>query len=351
MGRIKVAVAGVGNCSSALLQSILYYKKGEGGLIHEEIGGYKAADIEIVGALDIDSRKVGQDISRAIFADPNVAPQVMEVPKQGVTVAMGKVLDGTDGVLKELIQVSGAKPVEAASYLKEKRAEMLINLLPTGATKASEYYAKAALDAGCAFVNCTPAKIATDKAWAKSFSAAGLPLIGDDLMSQLGGTALHMGLLDLFAKRGIAIDKTYQLDIGGSMEAYGVLEDYRREEKRKVKSDAIRQSLPEKTRVATGTSDYVAFMKDRRTSYFFIHGAGCLGSEVVVDIYFRTQDSSNGAGMLLDIIRGVRVAMDRKLKGPVDSISSYGFKSSPSRTTLTGSQAAFEGFIAGKRGD
>jgi myo-inositol-1-phosphate synthase len=160
-----------------------------------------------------------------------------------------------------------------------------------------------------------------------------------------------MGLLDLFAKRGVSIDKTYQLYIGGSMEAYGVLEDYRREEKRKVKSDAIRQVLPEGSKVATGTSDFVAFMKDRRTSYFFIHGFGCLGSEVVVDIYFRTQDSSNGAGMLLDIIRGVRIAMDRKISGQVDSISSYGFKSSPTRTTLTESQVAFEDFIAGKRND
>lgn len=351
MGRIKIAIAGIGNCSSALLQSILYYKKGGKGLLHEEVGGYRASDIEIVGALDIDARKVGKDLSRAIFADPNVAPEVVKVPEQGLAVAMGEVLDGAEGVLKDLIQVSTARPVDVASYLKGRKAEILINLLPTGAKNASEHYAKAALEAGCAFVNCTPSKIATDKGWARSFSSAGLPLVGDDLMSQLGGTALHMGLLDLFARRGVAIDKTYQLDIGGSMEAYGVLEDYRREEKRKVKSDAIRQSLPDGSRVATGTSDFVAFMKDKRTSYFFIHGTGCLGSEVVVDIYFRTQDSANGAGMLLDVIRGVRVAIDRKLKGPVESISSYGFKSAPSRATLTGSQAAFEDFVAGRRND
>jgi myo-inositol-1-phosphate synthase len=349
MGRIKVAIAGVGNCSSALLQSILYYRKAGQGLIHDDIGGYKVTDIEIVGALDIDSRKVGKDLSQAIFAEPNVAPEVVKVPDQGLTVAMGEVFDGADGVLKELIKVSGTKPVDVSAYLKSKKAEMLINLLPTGATKASEHYAKAALDAGCAFVNCTPAKIVTDKRWVKAFASAGLPIVGDDLMSQLGGTALHMGLLDLFAKRGVVIDKTYQLDIGGSMEAYGVLEDYRREEKRKVKSDAIRQVLPKGSKVATGTSDFVAFMKDKRTSYFFIHGSSCLGSEVVVDIYFRTQDSSNGAGMLIDIIRGARIAMDRKIGGQVDSLSSYGFKSSPSRTTLTDSQAIFEDFVAGRR--
>jgi myo-inositol-1-phosphate synthase len=203
MGRIKVAIAGVGNCSSALLQSILYYKKAGDGLIHNELGGYKVTDIEIVGALDIDLRKVGKDLSKAIFAEPNVAPEVVKVPEQGVTVAMGEVLDGANGVLAELIKIDGSKPVDVSSYLKSKKAELFINLLPTGATKASEYYAKAALDAGCAFVNCTPAKIATDKKWIKSFTAAGLPLVGDDLMSQLGGTALHMGLLDLFAKRGV----------------------------------------------------------------------------------------------------------------------------------------------------
>lgn len=351
MGKIKVAIAGVGNCTSAILQGILYYRKGGEGLIHEELGGYRVTDIEIVGALDIDSRKVGKDLSQAIFADPNVAPEVVKVSDLGVTVAMGHVLDGADGVLKELIKVSGSKPVDGVSFLKTSNAELFINLLPTGATKASEYYAKAALEAGCAFVNCTPTRIATDKKWIKAFAAAKLPLVGDDLMSQLGGTALHMGLLDLFAKRGVTIDKTYQLDIGGSMEAYGVLEDYRREEKRKVKSDAIRQVLPEESQVATGTSDFVAFMKDKRTSYFYIHGSGCLGSEVVVDIYYRTQDSSNGAGMLFDIMRAVRVAKDRKLGGQVNCISSYGFKSSPIRTTLTDSQMAFEDFIAGRRND
>lgn len=351
MGKIKIAIAGVGNCASALLQSITYYKGKKEGLIHEDLAGYKVTDIEVVGALDIDSRKVGKDLSKAIFAEPNVAPQVVKVPEQGVTVAMGEVLDGVDGVLKDLIKVSGTKPVDVAEYLRSRKAEMLINLLPTGATKASEHYAKAALEAGCAFVNCTPTKIANDRVWAKAFKEVGLPIVGDDLMSQLGGTALHLGLLDLFAKRGVSIDKTYQLDIGGSMEAYGVLEDYRREEKRKVKADAISQVLPKGSKVATGTSDFVAFMKDKRTSYFFIHGTGCLGSDVVVDIYYRTQDSSNGAGILLDIIRGVRVASDRKISGQVVSISSYGFKSSPKRMTLTESQLAFEDFIAGCRKD
>jgi myo-inositol-1-phosphate synthase len=179
----------VGNCSSALLQSIIYYKKGEEGLIHPDLGGYKVTDIEVVGALDIDSRKVGKDLSEALFADPNVAPEVVKVPPQRLPVAMGEVLDGANGVLKELIRVSSAKSIRVADYLKEKKAEMLINLLPTGATKASEFYARAALEAGCAFVNCTPAKIATDKKWIGDFAAAGLPIVGDDLMSQLGGTA------------------------------------------------------------------------------------------------------------------------------------------------------------------
>jgi myo-inositol-1-phosphate synthase len=349
MRKIKVAVAGVGNCCSALMQSTLYYRNNKSGLLHNEIGGMLPSDIEIVDAFDIDSRKVGKDLSEAIFAQPNVAPKVLDVPQSGIKVKKGEVLDGASGVLKELIAVDPTPAADIVKHLKSVEAEMLINLLPTGCQKASEFYANAALEAGCAFVNCTPAKISNDPAWAKSFESRGLPIVGDDLLSQLGGTALHMGLLDLFNKRGILVDKTYQLDIGGSMEAYGVLEDFRREEKRKVKADAIKQVLPPESQVATGTSDFVSFMKDRRTSYFFLHGIGCLGSEVVVDIFFRTQDSSNGAGMLLDVIRGVKLALDRKIGGDVPSISAYGFKSTSNPTSVTEAQNVFNEFIQGKR--
>ena len=349
MGKIKIAIVGVGNCSSALVQSTLYHEKNSSGLIHPIVGGYSPSDIDVVAAIDIDSRKVGQDLSRAIFAAPNVAPRFCEVPALGIIVVKGPVLDGADGVLKDLIKVDPSKEVDVAKLLSRTGCEIVICLLPTGCTKATEYYASCAAEAGCAFVNCTPSKIAGMKRWADAFGGKSLPLVGDDLMSQIGGTVFHMGLLDLLRQRGVKIDKTYQLDIGGSMEAFGVLEDFRRESKRKVKADAIKQFLPAESEVATGTSDFVEFMKDRRTSYFYVEGKAALGSDVVIDIYFRTVDSSNGAGALLDIVRGVKVAIDRGVGGPLTSVSAYGFKSPPVSAPLPESQKWFDEFVSGAR--
>lgn len=349
MGKIKTAVIGVGNCCSALVQSVEYYKKNNSGLIHPQVGAYSPSEVEIVAAIDIDSRKVGRDLSEAIFAAPNVAQKFCDLPKTRVTVAKGPVLDGADGVLKDLIMVDASKEADVVSLLSKSGSEIVVCLLPTGCQKATEYYASCAAKAGCAFINCTPAKIAADKHWAKTFEGKVLPLVGDDLMSQIGGTAFHMGLLDLLKRRGVSIDKTYQLDIGGSMEAFGVLEDYRRESKRKVKSDAIKQFLPAESEVATGTSDYVEFMRDRRTSYFYVEGKAALGSDVVIDIYFRTIDSSNGAGALLDVIRGVKVALDRKIGGPLTSVSAFGFKNPPVHAPLAEAQAWFDEFVSGSK--
>jgi len=349
MGKTRVAVAGVGNCCSALVQSIIFHKDNDVGLIHQEVGGMRPSDIEIVGAIDIDSRKVGQDLSEAIFAQPNVALKVCDVQPLSVKVVKGPVLDGADGILKDLISVDGSPEVDVKRYLREVGAEILVNLLPTGCPKASEFYADAAIHGGCAFINCTPSKIASDNRWVEAFEDKNLPLVGDDLMSQIGGTAFHMGLLDFLNRRGVKVEKTYQLDIGGSMEAYGVLEDFRREEKRKVKSDTIKHALPEGSEVATGTSDYVSFMKDRRTSYFYIEGRNTLGTDVVVDIYFRTYDGSNGAGMLLDVLRGAKLALDRKVGGQLTSVSAYGFKNPPIHASIAEAQRWFEEFVSGAR--
>lgn len=349
MKEIKVVAAGVGNCTSALVQSILFHADNPKGLINYDLGGFKPSHIKIVGAIDIDSRKVGRDLAEAIFANPNVAPKFIEVPPTGVQVVKGPVLDGADGVLKEVISVDASPPVDVVSYLKEVGAEILLCLLPTGCQKAVEFYADAALKSGCAFVNCTPARIASDNRWAEAFEDRNLPLVGDDLMSQIGGTAFHMGVLDFLVKRGVEVTKTYQLDIGGTIEAYGVLEDFRREEKRRIKSDAIKGILPPESRVATGTSDYVSFMKDCRTGYFYIEGKNCLGSDVVIDIYLRTHDSANGAGILLDIIRAVKIAKERGTGGQLTSVSAYGFKNPPIRSSLSESVEWFRGFINGER--
>jgi myo-inositol-1-phosphate synthase len=349
MNKIKVVVVGVGNCCSSLLQAINFYKENEVGLMHKDLGGFKPSDIEIVGAIDIDSRKVGKDLSEAIFSEPNVALKVCDVPTTGVRVVKGEVLDGADGVLKDLISVDELPPVYVKEYIRNTGAEIVLNLLPTGARKASEFYARAALDCECAFINCTPTKIATDESWAKMFDGAGAPVVGDDLMSQIGGTALHMELLEFLKSRGVRVEKTYQLDIGGSMEAYGILEDHRREEKRKIKTDTIRQVLPEGSKIATGTSDFVGFMRDRRTSYFYVEGKNCLGTDVVIDIYFRTYDGANGAGMLLDVVRGTKIAIERGISGALISVSAYGFKRPPIPCPISEAQRWFEDFVAGRR--
>ncbi|MCX8169770.1 MAG: hypothetical protein N3D72_01635, partial [Candidatus Methanomethyliaceae archaeon] len=216
--------------------------------------------------------------------------KLCEVPYLNVEVVKGPVLDGADGILKDLILISDSQPVNIEEYLKSINAEILINLLPTGAKKATEFYAESALRSKCAFINCTPTSIASNEFWSKKFKEFGLPLIGDDLMSQIGGTALHLGIIEFLKSRGVHIEKTYQLDISGSMEAYGILEDFRREEKRRIKSQLIESLLPEGSKVTTGTSDFVKFMNDRRTSYFYIEGKYCLGSNLILDIYLRTND-------------------------------------------------------------
>ncbi len=349
MNNIKVVVAGVGNCCSSLVQAINFYRDNSVGLMHDDVGGFRPTDIEIVGAIDIDSRKVGKDLSQAIFSEPNVALRLCDVPPLGVKVVKGKILDGADGVLRDLISVDGSPPFDVKKYLGDTGAEILLNLLPTGASKASEFYARASLEGGCAFINCTPTKIASDGVWAGMFESRGLPLVGDDLLSQIGGTALHLGLLEFLKSRGVKVEKTYQLDIGGSMEAYGILEDYRRDEKRKIKSHTIKQVLPEGSKIATGTSDFVGFMRDRRTSYFYIEGKNCLGADVVMDIYFRTYDGANGAGMLLDVIRGTKMALQRGLSGALISVSAYGFKNPPVSCPISEAKKWFEEFVAGKR--
>ncbi|RZN55230.1 MAG: inositol-3-phosphate synthase [Candidatus Methanomethylicota archaeon] len=345
---IKVAIVGVGNCCCSLVQAINFYKNSDIGIMHMDIGGYKPYDIEIVGAIDIDKRKVGKDLSEAIFSKPNVTKKFIDVPYMNVKVVKGEVLDGTSGILKDLIIVSNEPSVDIEDYLKSINAEILVNLLPTGAKKASEFYAEKAIKAKCAFINCTTTKIASDINWNNKFKENGLPLIGDDLMSQIGGTVFHLGLIEFLNSRGVKIEKTYQLDIGGSMEAYGILEEERKEEKRNIKTQIIENLLPKDSKITTGTSDFVEFMKDRRTSYFYIEGRNCLGSDVIIDIYLRTNDGPNGAGILLDIIRATKLALERKLSGSILSICAYGFKNPPVKYSVSQSRKLFEDFIGGK---
>ncbi|KYH38258.1 MAG: putative inositol 1-phosphate synthase, partial [Candidatus Bathyarchaeota archaeon B23] len=239
MGSIKVAIAGVGNCCSALVQGVYYYREKEPvGLLHREIGGYGIKDIEFVAAFDIDGRKVGRDLSEAIFSEVNEAPKFVEVPHLGVEVRRGPVLDGVSTLTKELIPLSQEGEVDVAEELRRSGAEILVNLVSGGAEEASRFYAEAALRAGCAFLNATPATIASDPSLGERFRAAGLPLVGDDLLDQVGATALHMALLEFLHMRGVRVEESFQLDVGGGMEALNTLARVR-EAKRRIKTEAV----------------------------------------------------------------------------------------------------------------
>jgi len=348
--KVKIAVVGVGNCASALVQGLQYYKNFSNddecvGLRNLFLGGLHPKDIQIVAAFDIDSRKVGRDLSEAIFAQPNSAPKLADVPKSGVIVQKGPVLDGLGEYTKEVIQVSDSREVNVADVLKESGAEIVLNLLPSGAVKASEWYASQSLEAGCAFINATPAFIASDSAWARRFEEAGLPLVGDDLIDQIGATTLHKTLLQLLSRRGVRITETYQLDVGGGTESLDTL-DRTRGLKRTVKTEAVRAALPYKAEVVAGSTDYVDFLQNRRDSYFWIRGLYFCGTPMQIDMRLSTVDAPNAGSVLLDVIRAVKIALNRKLKGAILPICAYAFKHPPQLLSLEIAEKMFEEFIA-----
>ncbi|MEM3357096.1 MAG: inositol-3-phosphate synthase [Candidatus Bathyarchaeia archaeon] len=276
MPKIKVALIGVGNCASALLQGLQFYGKCEAenaciGLRNLFLGGFHPKDIDIVAAFDIDNRKVGKDLSEAIFAPPNNAPKIIDVPPSNVIVHKGPVLDGVGEYTRKVIEISHQPEVNIAETLKRSDAEIAINLLPSGAVKASQWYAEQALNAGCAFVNATPTFIASNEMWSRRFEDAGIPLVGDDLIDQVGATALHKTLLKLLSLHGVRVTETYQLDVGGGTESLDTLERTR-DVKRTVKTKSVEAALPYKAEVVAGSMDYVDFMENRRDSYFWIRG-------------------------------------------------------------------------------
>jgi len=347
MGRIRVAVVGVGNCCSALVQGVYYYREAEPiGLLHEDVGGYRVDDIEFVAAFDIDSRKVGRDLSEAIFSEVNEAPKFMEVPRLGVEVKKGPVLDGVSDLTKELIMVSGDEEVDVAEELKRSGADMLVNLISGGAEEASRFYAEAALEAGCAFINVAPAEIASDPAWAERFETFKLPLVGDDLLDQVGATALHMALLEFLHMRGVRIEESFQLDVGGGMEALNTLARVR-EEKRRIKTQAVATSIPYEFPLVSGSTDYVDFLGNSRDSFLWVKGRYFGGATFTIDLKLGTVDAPNASSVLLDVIRAVKLSLDRGLSGVIIPISAYAFKNPPKRFRLSEAHRLFEEFISG----
>lgn len=353
MNGIKVAIVGVGNVASALIQGVEYYKTAKteeeiAGLNHPDFAGYHVGDIQFVAAFDVADTKVGFDLSEAIFAKPNNVIKFNEISKTGIKVLKGPLLDGVDDILRALVKVSDAPDADVVKVLKDSGAEILINLLPGSAEDATKYYADMALKAGCAFINGAPIPIASDLEWSKKFEEAGLPLVGDDIQDQLGSTVLHRSILQLLVSRGVKVDKSYQLDVGGGAESLD--SHYRgRMRKRGVKSEAISQDLPYDAPLVAGSSDYVDFMDNNRDSYFYITGRQFGGAPIKIDIRMEVTDGPNAGPILLDAIRGTKLALKRGLGGSLESISAYGFKMPPSPTTMYRAERWVEEFLLGKR--
>jgi len=350
--KIRVALVGVGNCASALVQGLQYYGKNEKqdesiGLRNLYLGGFHPRDVQIVAAFDVDSRKIGKDLSEAILAQPNNTPKLVNVPQTSVIVHKGPVMDGVGEYTKKIVQITSLPEVNVAKTLKETEAEIVLNLLPSGAAKASQWYAEQALIAGCAFVNATPNFIASNATWAKRFGEAELPLAGDDLIDQVGATTLHKTLLRLLSMHGVRITETYQLDVGGGTESLDTLERTR-EVKRAVKTKSVEAALPYKADVVAGSTDYVDFLKNKRDSYFWIRGVHFCNVPMQIDLKLSTIDAPNAGSVLLDVIRAVKIALNRELKGPIVPICAYAFKHPPQLVSLEVAERVFADFLIEK---
>lgn len=353
MPKIRVALAGVGNCASALVQGVSYYSSAKSeaqalGLRHLRLGSYRPKDVEFVCAFDVESRKVGKDLADAIFTRPNNTMKFADVPKFDVQVLRGPTLDGLGSLTRRVVKESSQQEVDIVKELKRSRAEILLNLLPSGAVRTAEWYAEQALEAGCAFVNTSPVFIASNARWSERFAQAGLPLIGDDLADQVGSTAVHKTLLRLLSEAGVRIKETYQLDVGGGTESLDTL-DRTRETKRSVKTKSIESVLPYKAAVVAGSTDYVDFLKNKRDSFFWIKGSYFGNTDVLLDLRLSTVDAPNAGSVLMDIIRAVKMALDRKMGGSLIAVSAYAFKHPPKMLNLEDAESEFATFVAGQR--
>ncbi len=350
--KIRVALAGIGNCSSSLVQGVEYYRNAKSrpvGLNYPTIAGYVVQDLEFVAAFDIDRRKVGMDLSEAIFAGPNNVRRIAQPRRLGVQVEMSQPLDGVSSVAGDKIELSDSKAAKTVDVLKSAKADVLVNLVPTGASRASEMYADAALKAGCAFINATPAKIASRPSWQAKFKKRTLPLLGDDVMDQIGSTILHKTMLSTLNERGMHFGETYQLDIGGGTESEIALDKKRYEIKRAIKTSAVAATVPYQFPIVAGSSDFVDFMENRRTSYFWIRGEYFAGTEFTMDIRLSLEDGPACAGVLVDVIRMARTAVENKQDNLLPSISAYGFKAPLSRLEAGAVKADLDQLIGKKR--
>jgi len=356
MGSVRVAIAGVGNCAASLVQGVEYYKDADPsaavpGLMHVQLGDYHVSDISFVAAFDVDAKKVGQDLAHAIGASENNTIKIADVPPTGVMVQRGQTLDGLGKYYREVITESDDEPVDVVQVLRESKADVLVCYLPVGSEDAARYYAQAAIDAGVGFVNALPVFIAGTKEWADKFTAAGVPIVGDDIKSQVGATITHRVLAKLFEDRGVILDRTMQLNVGGNMDFMNMLERERLESKKISKTQAVTSQLSHdlgKRNVHIGPSDYVAWLDDRKWAYVRLEGRAFGDVPLNLEYKLEVWDSPNSAGVIIDAVRCAKIALDRGIGGPILSASSYFMKSPPVQYRDDDARQSVEDFIAGR---
>lgn len=361
MGSVRVAIVGVGNCATSLIQGVEYYKDADPsstvpGLMHVMFGDYHVRDVEFVAAFDVDDTKVGKDLSEAINASENNTIKIADVPTLGVEVQRGPTLDGLGKYYRQTIEESAAEPVDVVQVLRDTQADVVVSYLPVGSEEADKFYAQCAIDAGVAFVNALPVFIASDPVWAKKFEDAGVPIVGDDIKSQVGATITHRVLAKLFEDRGVALDRTYQLNVGGNMDFKNMLERERLESKKVSKTQAVTSNLEgslanvgaDDRNVHIGPSDYVAWLDDRKWAYVRLEGRAFGDVPLNLEYKLEVWDSPNSAGIIIDAIRAAKIAKDRGIGGPIISASSYLMKSPPVQLPDDEGRRRVETFISGE---
>jgi myo-inositol-1-phosphate synthase len=356
MGQVRVAIVGVGNCASSLVQGVQYYADADPaarvpGLMHVDFGGYHVGDLEFVAAFDVDAKKVGQDLADAINASENNTIKIADVPPTGVTVQRGHTLDGLGRYYREIITEADGEPVDGVAALRESRADVLVSYLPVGSEDADKFYAQCAIDAGVAFVNALPVFIASDPEWAAKFLAAGVPIVGDDIKSQVGATITHRVLAKLFEDRGVQLDRTMQLNVGGNMDFQNMLERERLESKKTSKTQSVTSQVDRdmgKGNVHIGPSDHVPWLDDRKWAYVRLEGRAFGDVPLSLEYKLEVWDSPNSAGIIIDAVRAAKIALDRGIGGPLLGASSYFMKSPPEQYRDSVAYDRVESFIRGE---
>ncbi|MEV5327394.1 inositol-3-phosphate synthase [Nonomuraea sp. NPDC052634] len=356
MGSVRVAIVGVGNCASSLVQGVHYYKDADPGtrvpgLMHVKFGDYHVGDIEFVAAFDVDAKKVGRDLSEAIVASENNTIKICDVPPTGVTVQRGHTFDGLGEYYREIIEESDEVPVDVVQVLRDNKVDVLVSYLPVGSEEADRFYAQCAIDAGVAFVNALPVFIASDPEWAEKFTEAGVPIVGDDIKSQVGATITHRVLAKLFEDRGVELLRTYQLNFGGNMDFMNMLERTRLQSKKISKTQSVTSQIPHemaKADVHIGPSDHVPWLDDRKWAYVRLEGRSFGDTPLNLEYKLEVWDSPNSAGIIIDAVRAAKIALDRGIGGPILSASSYFMKSPPQQYSDDEAREYVEKFIRGE---